>query len=299
VTTEVYAPLAICVVLAAVARWTSVRLPPRAGTWILALATAVGGICTVWTLGLLALSLVDDLPTLSPDESRDLPVPDWLSVLALVALIVVVARVLNHLRRRRRLRRPARALLDLPGDELVVLPDPLARAFAVPGPAFAGVRRGRIVATDSLLRVLTPAQRRVMLAHERAHLDGAHSVALSLARLAAAANPLLRPAAGATAFLSERHADERAAHEVGDRRLAASALAVAALAGADPSSTWDGIGHFHQIGVIERVRALRDPYRRGRPLGLVLAAAGAVIALAAVTGATHDFAVLIGPLLQH
>ncbi len=74
-----------------------------------------------------------------------------------------------------------------------------------------------VVATDTMLRALNPAQRRVLMAHERAHLDAAHGVALSWGRLGAAANPLLRPAARAVSFLSERHADERAATAVGDR----------------------------------------------------------------------------------
>jgi Zn-dependent protease with chaperone function len=298
VTADVYAPLAVCLLLAAASRWMAVRLPPRSGTWILAVATAVGGVCTVWTLGLLSLSLVDDLPTLAPDR-RELPVPDWLSVLALLVLAAVLARVIVHLRRRRERWRPVRALLALPGDDLVVLNDPSALAFAVSSTGLLGPRRGRIVATDTLLRALTPAQRQVLLAHERAHLDNAHSVALSLAHLAAAANPLLIPAARATAYLSERHADEQAAREVGDRRLAASALAVAALAVADRRSTLDTVAHFHQVGVVERVRALRDPYRRGRPSGLVLAAMAALVALATVAVATWDFALALGILLRH
>jgi Zn-dependent protease with chaperone function len=297
VTDEVYAPLAVCLLLAILAHWTSARLAPRSGTWIMAVSAAIGGLCTLWTLGLLSLSLVDDVPVLARDEGLELPVSDWVSLLALVALGGAVARIAVVLGRRRRWRRSLRVVLDLPGGELVVLPDRHARAFAVPGPLWTQSSTGRIVVTDTLLRALSPAQRRVLLAHERAHLEGAHALALGLAAFGAAANPLLIPAARATAFLSERHADEEAAAAVGDRRLAAEALAVAALAGVAQPSTLDTAPNFHHIGVVERVMALRTP-NRPRRLGLVVALSAAVLAVFAVADATGDFALLVRAFLN-
>jgi hypothetical protein len=70
----------------------------------------------------------------------------------------------------------------------------------------------------------------VLLAHERAHASGLHYLFTTAARLAAAANPLLRPVASAVAYTVERWADERAAAVTGDREVAARALARAALA---------------------------------------------------------------------
>jgi len=69
-----------------------------------------------------------------------------------------------------------------------------------------------------------------LLAHEGAHLRHHHHLYTQLARLAAAANPLLRPLARVIAEGTERWADEVAAAEVGSRRLAARGLARAALA---------------------------------------------------------------------
>jgi hypothetical protein len=72
----------------------------------------------------------------------------------------------------------------------------------------------------------------VLLAHERAHASGLHYLFTTAARLAAAANPLLRPVAAAVGYTVERWADERAAAVTGDRELAARAIAHAALAAA-------------------------------------------------------------------
>ncbi len=59
----------------------------------------------------------------------------------------------------------------------------------------------------------------MLLAHERAHARNSHYLFTSAARLAAAANPLLRPVAAEVGYAIERWADERAAAETGDRAL--------------------------------------------------------------------------------
>src|SRR6202012_3554843 len=66
--------------------------------------------------------------------------------------------------------------------------------------------------------------------HETAPLRHRHHLYVHLAHLAAAANPLLRPAARAVGDAAERWADEVDAAEVGGRSLAARAVARAALA---------------------------------------------------------------------
>ena len=81
-----------------------------------------------------------------------------------------------------------------------------------------------------MLDALDEDGRAVLLAHERAHLAGYHWVFVTLARLAATANPLLRPLASAVEYTVERWADERAAEEIGDRRRVARAIATAAIA---------------------------------------------------------------------
>jgi Zn-dependent protease with chaperone function len=113
------------------------------------------------------------------------------------------------------------------GGELIVVRSPELLAHAIPG---RGKVPGRILVSDSMLRALDGPERRVLLEHERSHLRHRHDRYLRLSRLAARINPLLRPSIEATDFLLERWADEDAADAVGSRRLAARALAHAAVA---------------------------------------------------------------------
>ena len=59
-----------------------------------------------------------------------------------------------------------------------------------------------------MLRALSgfTSERGVLLAHERSHARGSHYLFTSAARLAAAANPLLRPVAAQTGYTVERWA---------------------------------------------------------------------------------------------
>jgi Zn-dependent protease with chaperone function len=85
------------------------------------------------------------------------------------------------------------------------------------------------VVTTALLAGLRPAERRALFAHERAHLAARHHRFLLIARLAADANPFLRPLRTAVSYTTERWADEEAARTVGDRRTVARAIGRAAL----------------------------------------------------------------------
>ena len=87
-----------------------------------------------------------------------------------------------------------------------------------------------MVVSTAMLRALSAPERRVLLAHESSHLRHRHHLYVAVADIAAAANPMLRPAARAVRTGVERWADEDAAAHVRDRRLAARALARAALA---------------------------------------------------------------------
>ena len=105
----------------------------------------------------------------------------------------------------------------------------------------------------------------MLLAHERAHARNSHYLFTSAARLAAAANPLLRPVTAEIGYAIERWADERAAAETGDRALAARAVARAALAAAacppDRDAAVTALGLITQEG--ER-RGNGEPARRKR-----------------------------------
>ncbi len=109
-------------------------------------------------------------------------------------------------RRARALIAAGREARRLPGaGQVVVTDDEAADAYTLPGLPC------RIVITAGMLRALTGPERQVLLAHERAHASGVHYLFTTAARLAAAANPLLRPVASAVGYTVERWADERAA----------------------------------------------------------------------------------------
>jgi Zn-dependent protease with chaperone function len=110
------------------------------------------------------------------------------------------------------------------GERVVVVQDAEPTAFAVTG------YPGRVVVSTAMLEALDPNERAVLLAHEDAHLRHHHQIYVQFSKLAAAANPLLRPIAGLVSAATERWADEDAAAAVGDRELAARAVARAALA---------------------------------------------------------------------
>jgi Zn-dependent protease with chaperone function len=171
---------------------------------------------------------------------------------------------------------------------LVVLPDDAPDAFALPGV------RGRVVVSTGMLRMLPADERRVLLAHERAHLAYYHQLYVQLAGLAAAANPLLRPLAREVERAVERWADEVAAAEVGDRRLAARALARAGLARAgSPVDTRAGLALHaaaQPAGVGARALALLQPppRRRSWPAAALIAVTLVGIGGAAWTGSTTE-----------
>jgi beta-lactamase regulating signal transducer with metallopeptidase domain len=139
-----------------------------------------------------------------------------------------------------------------------------------------------------MLAALSGPERRVLLAHERAHLRARHHWHAEVVQAAIALNPVLVGVRAASAYLCERWADEVAAAAVGNRRLAATSLARAALAASDSSCPPAAFG-YHAVGVRSRVAALQAPPARPRPT-LALALLGlAGIGLAADVEATGDF----------
>jgi hypothetical protein len=229
----VYLPLMIPVLAAIVARPLADRLPPAIATWLLAGSAVALATASSAVLGLLAMTalvrvpFVDALGNMSvqfTSQNDPASVPVAVAAGALLAAAVAAAcRVLW--RRGAAILAAGRQARRLPGaGQVVVTDDEAADAYTLPGwPC-------RIVITSGMLRALTHSERRVLLAHERSHARGAHYLFTSAARLAAAANPLLRPIATAVGYTVERWADEHAAAATGDRPLAARAIARAALA---------------------------------------------------------------------
>jgi Zn-dependent protease with chaperone function len=236
----------------ALGRWLGSKGNPKNGAWILAIMCGLVGMVSLWGYLLLAGSLLEDV-TGAEWAERSEPVSDLEGMLGVVLLMLAVGRWMAGHRSRRRLRRELSAVCEGSRGRLVVVAADEAYAFAVPG------RRWRILVSEGMLRVLDGAQRRVLFAHERAHLRFSHHRFRAVAQFAATVNPLALPAERAMVFLCERWADEYAAAEVGDRRLTARSLSAAALATAVGTDSPGRAAAFHEHEVTMRVRALLGP----------------------------------------
>jgi Zn-dependent protease with chaperone function len=239
------------------------------------LVTALAAGFTLAVAGFLLLAQLPVLAVLGHWSSSAVasgePLPDAVAAVAAAAVaLLLVAAVRRAVRAGRDLVRAALVCRRLgPAVAgLVVVDDDEPDAYALPGLG------GRVVVSTAMLRALSADERRVLLAHEAAHLACRHHAYVQLAELAAAANPMLARSALAVHRGVERWADEAAAEEVGDRRLAARALARAGLARAAarrpaPAAAL-GAG---DAGVADRARALlADPPRQRPVLAAVLAA---------------------------
>lgn len=287
---SVYLPLALSLVLALAAPLLARRLPPAQAARTLAASAALSAAASTWGLALLALTLL----TLTPpaiERGATEPVPLVIALSATTLLALGAGRTALVLRRRSRTQAAMRRLCQLcqPTGELAIVADTAPNAFAVPG------RPGRILLTTGLLKVTDAIDRRVVLAHERAHLRHAHHLLRATTEVAAALNPLLGSARTAVSYLVERWADEAAAAEVGSRRATATSLAKVALAtSASPTPPWGASPAlaFHRHAVTARVQALRTPPTRPHPAlvaaalllsaGALLAAGDATLALSRV-----------------
>ena len=289
----VYLPLVLPLLAAVSARRLAEWLPPRTATWLLTGSAVVLAAASSAVLGLLAMAATIRIPLVAAvgdlslhAVSRDDPasLPLGLAAGALLAAAAAAA-VRATWRRTAALVAAHRQARWLPGaGQVVVVSDDAADAYAAPG------WPGRIVITTGMMHALTAAERQVLLAHERAHACGYHYLFTAAARLAAAANPLLRPLAAAVGYSVERWADEQAAAATGDRRLAARAIATAALAAQArprgrpvPAGALGAVADAAGVrgaGIVpRRVAALLQPPPRPR---LLLAAVA--VALVAVSG---------------
>ena len=229
----VYLPLLVPLLAAAAARPLAGRLPPVAATWLLVLSALALALASSAVLGMLALTALVRIPlveSLGEMSASVINQHDPASMPVLIAAGAVLAAAVTMAgralwRRADALAAAGREARRLPGaEQVVVTDDEAADAYTLPGVPC------RIVITAGMLRALSQPERAVLLAHERAHASGLHYLFTTAARLAAAANPLLRPVASAVGYTVERWADERAAAVTGDREVAARAIARAALA---------------------------------------------------------------------
>ena len=292
----VYLPLLMPLLAAATARPLAGRLPPVAATWLLAGSAVALAAASSAVLGLLALTAVVRIPLVGAAGemsmqvlSRGDPASVPVAVAAGVLLAAAAAGACRALWRRiAALLAAGRQARRLPGaGQVVVIDDEAADAYTLPGwPC-------RIVVTAGMMRALSRPERQVLLAHERAHASAFHFLFTTAARLAAAANPVLRPVADAVGYTVERWADERAAAAAGDRRLAARAIARAALAAAaaPPRPASHAAGALGAVTSVPRVRGAGPVPRRvaallGPPPQPRLLLCAAAVLLVAVAGAS-------------
>ncbi len=289
---SIYLALAGVLVLSAVLGPVARRLAPKPAACLLAAGSLAAGLGWVAGLGLLAIATVGRVApagaaghwSVAVLEARD-PVPVGaglvsLAVLVLVACVVVTCagRLAAGLVQFGRLH--ALAGRRRCGD-LVVLDDAHPQALALPG------WPGSIVVSSGMLRALGPAERQVLLAHERAHLRGWHWAFRLTTRLGAALLPTLGPLVARCDQALERWADEVAAGVVGDRSVAASAVGRAALATtAHHRSAM--LAAFSGGGVAERVEALLGPCPSSRWATAALPAALGVVVLVTGIEAARD-----------
>lgn len=230
-----YLPLVIPALAGATARPLAARLEPRHATWLLTTAAVALAVCSMAALALLAAYAAAKAPFLATAGGysqevmqRGDPISAAAGVAAALALTggaVAVAVMFRN--RARALAESYRRAAGLhPEDGIVVVPGPAIEAYALPG------LPGRIVVSGRLLDCLDDRRRAALIAHEQAHLASRHHLFSAVARLAAAANPLLIPVARAVDYTVERWADEHAASVTSDRRLVAQTIGqVALLAG--------------------------------------------------------------------
>jgi len=244
----------------------------------LALVVALATIVELSVAGALVLAQAPWAASLGRWSGRRLrlesDVPGALGACAgIVAGVLMLLTLQRALRAGRELRRAAAAGRALGPAAVVVVDDEVPCAYAIAG------RVGRVVISTAMLQVLTPGERRALLAHECAHLDYHHHAFVQAAELAAV-NPLLRRTAAAVRAAAERSADEAAVRQVGDRRLVARSLARAARATAATSSR-STVLTATEGAVPVRVRSLLGPAPRRR-----LISTGAVVLLTGICAAS-------------
>jgi len=225
-------PLVIPALAGAAARPVAARMEPRQATWLLTVVAAALAACSSAALMLLVAFAAIRVPALAAlgDYSQHVvrrfdAIPAVAGVIAGLALAGAGAAVAVMFRSRARALAESyrRAAALHSHDGVVVTAGPDLDAYALPG------RPGRIVVSGHLLDRLDADSVAVLIAHEQAHLSGRHHIFAAVARLAAAANPMLLPVARSVEYTLERWADEHAARVTGDRRLVAETVGRVAL----------------------------------------------------------------------
>ncbi|WP_375474642.1 M56 family metallopeptidase [uncultured Jatrophihabitans sp.] len=290
-------PLVVGVLLALAGPALGRRLPGRAAAVLLTLVGVADALATgvvLCAVAVLALAQWRPLASLEHWSTRAIassdPVPAAPAIacgaLAVGLLAAAAVRALAIVRGIAGSASLCRRLGREHGG-LIVLDGPDADAYALAG------MPGRIVVTRPMLRTLSAQERRALLAHEHAHVTHYHFLYVQVIRLAAAANPLLRPLVAAVRVAVERWADDEAARQLGDRRLVATTLARAGLARGSAAVPAGALAAA-ATDVRQRVDALlrHDEVRGRRGAVAVLVAMAACCVVGAGVVGLHAHAIL-------
>ncbi|MFJ9319626.1 M56 family metallopeptidase [Streptomyces globisporus] len=284
-----------------IARRLAGVLPPRwACLMVTGAAVLLAGGTISTLIGLFHVPFLASLERLPLSQVLEVwpavvPLAGAAGAVMLVQAVLVVRRGIQHrLLLKRAWLSADEGVGDVDGDVLVV-PGSDVDAFALPG--YRG-RKGRVVVTSGMVRSLKEQEREVLLAHERAHLARRHHLLSAMVDLAAVVHPALRSLREALVFHLERWADEDAAAAVGDRRVAAVAIARAALA----STSHGRVTGYPLLSatsgpVPQRVEALllpepvapRGPARRAGVTALAGTVAGGAVAALALAYGLHEY----------
>ena len=287
-TAQFVLPTLVAVALVCSMGWVDWRLRPRLALPVLSAAMFIAasglvlvvlGAATGFVLGPARSTSLLEWCRVIPLHHQVHPI---LGATSLVVLGVVCWRVGRVLRDRQH------AIRSVDADARISVVDHATPiAHAVP------TKAGCVVVSTGLLSALTPAERRAVFAHERAHLRFGHHRHVLLAELCVAVLPPLRAIADQLRHATERAADEAAATHVNDRGIVARAIGGAAL-----GSPMLGVPGLGGGSVPRRVEALLFPDRErlaGRRVSF-LAVGVAVAAGTAVGVQLHHFGVLIDHL---
>lgn len=232
-------------------------------TALLLVLTVVLGFAARTSLG---LALLERCPRLSLHHR----VGNVEGTLALVLLAFMTFRSVRVIRRR------LWAVRGTRGRHIAVLQTDEPIAYAAPG------RPGCVVVSRGLLQELDAEERRVLFAHERAHLRQNHHRYLLVGALATAIVPMLGRLVDQLRLATERCADEAAVATMGgDREVVALSISKAALATTSFNGT---VGAFGGGSIPTRVEALL--FEAPPWLGRRLMAVAMVVGVAAVASSS-------------
>ena len=251
---------------------TAVAALASATAFLVVLAVAVGFAART-SVG---LALLERCPRLSLHHSVG-------TVEGSVALLILAAMTFRSIQV---IHRRFSAVKGTRGRHIAVLQTDEPIAYAAPG------KPGCVVVSSGLLHQLDTEERRVLFAHERAHLRQNHHRYLLVGALATAIVPMLGRLVDQLRLATERCADEAAVATMGgDREVVAVSIGRAALATASFHGT---VGAFGGGSIPTRVEALLfEPAPSiGRRL-IVVALLVGVAALAASSIQLHHLWALV------